>query len=400
MLDILNYINKPDLTKTKIIMLGGRRSGKSTILSTVVHSLNEKVSHLCALNDVTPYGGSSGMQVPLKAKRLEIDEYLRKRNKFGTNSQFIVDMSPSKDQGDFNLIASIQGASQIGLDFVDVPGEWMQEDVSQHATLVKLVKESDVFVIAIDTPYLMQDENPNVNTVWNRTEEIDNLLANIVTEDKADKKLILFVPVKCEKWVNSGEMDKVTARVKQAYRLVINKWVNNPAVEMWVMPVETAGGIEHARLLDAYRFYRDKNDKAGEICSIDPLTDILMLRDGKTLFKYAVDSVEEDPDKSFCLSYTQLPLSWYKTTGKGFKPRNCEQVAYRILHFLVKKEELMSTLKYEKYKDMVWWKRIFSNGGRFGRYLPKYRELISKIPLKSSGDGFERIESMVVCDGD
>ena len=387
----------PDITKTKIIMLGGRRSGKSTILSTVLFSLKEKASHLCAFNDVTPYGSSSGMQIPLKDKRLEIDEYLRKRNKFGNNSQFIVDMSPSMDQGDFNLVASIEGASQIGFDFVDVPGEWMEENHAKHSELVKQVKESDVFVIAIDTPYLMQDENPNINTVWNRTEEIDNLLANIITEDKADKKLILFVPVKCEKWVNSGEIDRVTEKVKQAYRVTINKWVNNPAVEMWVMPIQTAGGLEHTRLLDAYRFYRDKNDKVGEICSIDPLTDILQLRDGKTLFRYAVDSVEEDPDKSYCLSYTQLPLSWYKSTGTGFKPKNCEQIAFRILHFLVKKEELMSTLKYEEYKSKIWWIRIFLSGGRFGRYLPKYRELINNIPIKTTGDGFQRIESMVVC---
>lgn len=376
-------------------MLGGRRSGKSTILSTVMHSLNKNVAHLVALNDVTPYGSSSGMQVPLKDKRLEIDEYLRKRNKFGSNSQFIVDMSPSKDEGDFNLVASIQGASQIGLDFVDVPGEWMVENHDKHATLVQHVKESDVFVIAIDTPYLMQDENPNINTVWNRTEEIDNLLANIVTEDNADKKLILFVPVKCEKWVNCNEVEKVSERVMQAYRTTINKWVNNPAVEMWVMPIETAGGIEHTRLLDGYRFFRDKSDKKGELCSVDPLTDILMLQDGKTLFRQAVDSVESEPDGSLKMSYTQLPLSWYKTTGTGFKPRGCEQVAFHILRFLVQKEENTAALNYEEYRNKPWWKRLFSSGGRFGRYLPKYRELITRIPLKTSGDGFHRLETTV-----
>lgn len=385
-----------DLSRTKIIMLGGRRSGKSTILSTVVHSLNDKVSHLCGLNDATPYGSSSGMQIPLRDKRREIEEYLNKRNKFGSNSQFIVDMTPSEDQGDFNMVASIQGASQIALDFVDVPGEWMEEASDHHSTVVQHVKESDVFVIAIDTPYLMQDKNSNINAVWNRTEEIDNLLSNINVEEKDDKKLILFVPVKCEKWVNAGEVDKVTERVKQAYRLIINKWVNNPSIEMWIMPIETAGGLESARLLDAYRFHRDNNDKVGEICSIDPLTDIILLRDGKTLFRYAINFVEDEPDKSFYLSYTQLPMSWYKTNGKGFKPRNCEQVAYRILHFLVKKEEVMATLKYEEHRNKSWFRRIFSSGGRFGRYLPKYRELMGKLPIKTSGDGFQRIETMVI----
>lgn len=377
-------------------MLGGRRSGKSTILSTVVHSLNRKVSHLVALNDVTPYGSTSGMQhVPLKDKRLEIDEYLRKRKTFGENSQFIVDMSPNVDQGDYNLKVSIHGASQIQLDFVDVPGEWMMENHEKHAKLVEHVKESDVFIIAIDTPYLMQDENPNINTVWNRTDEIDNMLSQICTEDEVDKKLILFVPIKCEKWINNGNIDNVTEKVKQAYRLTINKWVNNPAVEMWIMPIQTAGGIEHTRLLDAYRFYRDKADKVGELCSIDPLTDILLLRDGKTIFRNAVDAVDVQPDQSLYLSYTQLPLSWYKSTGVGFKPKHCEQVAYHILRFLVRKEEEAAALKFAQHRNKPWWIRIFCNGGRFGRYLPIYQDLVKKIPLKTSGDGFARLESVI-----
>lgn len=387
---------KEDFTRTKIIMLGGRRSGKSTILSTVIHTLNDGASHLCTFNDATPYGASSGMQVSLIDKRREIDSYLRKRGKFGKNSQFIVDMSPSLNQGDYNIVASVKGASKIGLDFVDVPGEWMESEHQTTSGLLDHVKESDVFIVAIDTPYLMQDENPNINSVWNRTDEITNLLSEMKINADEDKKLVIFVPVKCEKWAQENRMDEVTQRVKESYKTFINSWVDNKAVEIWVMPILTVGGLTHTSLLDAYRFFKTEKDKIGEICSIEPLTGILRLKDGKTLFESSVHSVESDPDKSYCISYTQIPLSWYKCeSDEGFNPRFCEQVAYHILRFLVEKETILSQQKYEKYRDEPWWKRIFSSGGRFGKYLPIYRELIKSIPIKSSGDGFTRVTEVV-----
>lgn len=385
-----------DITRTKIIMLGGRRAGKSTILATLIHALNNDASHLCAFNDNTPYGASSGMQVSLIDKRREVENYMLNRTKFGKNSQFIVDMSPNVGEGNYNIVASVKGASRIGLDFVDVPGEWMKENHENHLTLQKHVEESDVFVIAIDTPYLMHEDNTNVNSVWNRIEEITNLMSHMKIGDDIDRKLVLFVPVKCEKWVNEGKIEQVTEKVKLAYRTMINTWVDNNAVDMWIMPIVTAGGIEHTRLLDAYRFYRTEKDKVGEICSQDPLTGIIMLKDGKTLFDTMVDSIESYPDESYYISFTQIPLSWYKTCGEGkFKPCLCEQVAYHILRFLVKKEEELASQKYQDHRNKPWYKRWFSSGGRFGRYLPIYKELIKKIPIKLGGDGFAKIDSHI-----
>lgn len=383
---------KEELTRTKIIMLGGRRSGKSTILATLINAFNENASHLCTFTDNTPYGASSGMDVTLTDKRREIYNYMMKRSKYGSNSQFVVDMSQNVGQGDYNIVASVSGASQIGFDFVDVPGEWMWEQHEFHGTLKTHVEQSDVFVIAIDTPYLMQNENDCVNTVWNRIDEITNLINNLKIEDEADRKLIIFVPVKCEKWVNEGRIEEVTNRVKLAYRLLINHWVENKSVNLWIMPIVTAGAIEHTQLLDGYRFFRTKEDKVGDICSMDPYTQILRLRDGKTLSDTEVESVDTKPCKDFEINYTQIPLSWYKICGQGkYKPALCEQVAFHILKFLVEKEEELSSEKYKTYRNKPWWIRIFSSGGRFGKYLNIYKDLIGKIPIKQNGDGFTKI---------
>lgn len=387
----------------QILMLGGRRSGKSSILASILYSLGENMAdNLCSFTDQTDYSGSDGIGVPLHTKRIEIDNYLRTRQKTGANSNFLVDMTPSKGKSTYNLETQIKGASKVSFDFVDVPGEWMEATSPNYNTQKDLVTKSDVFVIAIDTPYLMQEENENINTVYNRVEEITNLLANIQIEnEEIDRKLIILCPVKCEKWTQSKRADEVTAKVCCAYRKLINNWVNHKSVDIWVMPIETAGGIVHSKLLDGYRVFRSDKDKFGELCSINDLTNQIMMKDGKILSRSSVYSIESEPDKSLFFDFTQLPLSWYVTNGKGFSPSSCEQPAYHILKFLVEKEEKATIAQKIEIDGAPWWKRWWLTiwSPPFGKYLKAYEELISKMEhlhmIRTNGDGFKKIENVI-----
>ena len=389
-----------EISHTKIIMLGGRRTGKSTILASVIHALNNKASHLCTFSDKTPYDASTGMSVSLIDKQYEIRNYIHTRAGHSFNTQFTVNFDETQTvvEGDFNIEASIKGAARIGLDFVDVPGEWMRPANPNHKGLVTHVSEGDVFIIAIDTPYMMYEDNSSVGEVWNRSVEITELMNSMKIEDVNDRKQIIFAPIKCEKWAREGRIDEVVSKVLHLYRVLINTWVGQKAVEMWVMPILTAGGLEHTRMLDGYRLFKTEQDEEGEgeLCSRDPLTDVLLLQNGGTTTEGKVYKVESDPDRSLYISSTRLPLSWYRVCGDGkYKPRFCEQIAFHILRFLVEKEENAAKLKYEEHRNKPWYKRIFSRGGRFGRYLPIYRDLINRIPLKVSGDGFMRINEYV-----
>lgn len=387
----------------QILMLGGRRAGKSSILASILYSLGENMAdNLCSVTDQTDYSVNDGLGIPLHAKRIEIDNYLRTRQKVGANSNFLVDMTPNKGQSTYNLSTQIEGASKVLFNFVDVPGEWMEATSSSHNPLKELVTKSDVFVIAIDTPYLMQEENENINTVYNRVEEITNLLANIqIANEDIDRKQIILCPVKCEKWTQNNQGEEVTNRVCTAYRKLINNWVNHQSVDIWVMPIETAGGIVHSKLLDGYRVFKSEKDKFGELCSINDLTGQIMLKDGKILPQKSVYLVESEPDKSLFIDFTQLPLSWYVTNGKGFTPSLCEQPAYHILKFLVEKEEKATIVQKNKVDDAPWWKRWWLKiwSPPFGKHLKAYEELISKMErqhlIKSNGDGFRKIEDVI-----
>lgn len=385
----------------QILMLGGRRSGKSSILASILYSLgNNSADSLCAVADKTDYASSDG--IPLHAKRIEIDNYLRTRKNVGTNSNFLVDMTPNKGEGTYNLVMQISGSKDVCFDFVDVPGEYMEAKSPNHSRLIEHVKNSDVFIIAIDTPYMMQDENPNINTIYNRTEEITNLLANItIANDTIDRKLIILCPVKCEKWTQGNKAEDVTDRVLIAYRNMINNWVGNPAVDIWVMPIETVGGISHSKLLDGYRVFKTEKDKTGELCSINPLTQQIMLKDGKILAQKSVYQIESEPDKSLFFDFTQLPLSWYETNGRGFLPVFCEQPAYHILRFLVRKEEIATKMAKGKIDDKPWWKKWWLKiwSPPFGQYLEAYQKLIAEFDrmnhIKSQGDGFRKVVQII-----
>lgn len=381
----------------QILMLGGRRSGKSSILASIVYALGQN-SELFSVTDQTDYTVRDGLGVSLKTKRVEIDNYLKARKNVSQNSHFLVDMTPNNATGIYNLETQIQGKCKVSFDFVDVQGESMEVTSKFHNEVKDLVTKSDVFVVAIDTPFLMQDINENINTVWNRTEEITDLLANIrIENEEVDKKLIILCPVKCEKWTQSGQADKVTERVRSVYKKMINNWASHPAVDIWVMPIETAGGIVHSKLLDGYRLFRGKDDRTGVLCSKNEMTGQIMLGNGEIIPPSKDIFTEPEPDKSLFFDFTQIPLSWYKVNGRGFSPARCEQPAYHIFRFLVKKEEKAVLIEQQAIDDAPWWKRWWKKlwSPPFGRYLAAYSNLINKMEeehlIKTSGDGFMKI---------
>lgn len=400
----------------QILMLGGRRSGKSSILASIVHALGQN-SELFSITDQTDYTTRDGLGIPLKAKRIEIDNYLKERKNASQNSHFLVDMSANEGTGKYNLETQIKGKCTVRFDFVDVKGESMEVTCSDHKEVKDLVTQSDVFIVAIDTPYLMQDINENFNTVWNRTVEITELLSHIKIEnEEIDKKLIILCPVKCEKWTQSGQADEVTKRVCAAYKQMINNWGAHPAVDIWIMPIETAGGIVHSKLLDGGRLFRGKDDRTGVLCSKNDLTGQIMLGNGEIvpltddctieLFKDSEsksnpeEEKKDEPDK-LKFDYTYIPLSWYKVNGKGFSPARCEQPAYHIFRFLVKKEEKAVLMEQREVESAPWWKRWWKKlwSPPFGSYLAAYSSLIDKMEeqhlIKTSGDGFLKIESII-----
>lgn len=386
----------------QIIMLGGRRAGKSSILSSILHSLeHETPGDLFTVKQKISYSSNDeadGVSCSLRDKRNEMDSLLRKRAKIGKNANFLVDMTASKAESIYSLELNIKGTSPVELDFIDVPGETM-EDGKNDKTRAKL-KDCDVFIIAIDTPYMMQD-NECVNNVYNRVDEITGMMTEqSIYSNELDRKLIIFCPVKCEKWIREGKSNLVTERVCQTYRTLINTWVNHSShfVDFLVMPIQTVGGLEHVKMLDGYRCFSSQSDKYGKLCSINEITDQLFLSDGTISDESCFDRVEEA--KELNMNGVTIPLSWYKVNGQGFSPKNSEQPAFHILKFLVEKETRIVEEKKRNIDNSPFLLRLIRNWiSPFGKYLEAYRNVIAQLDstgkIKLGFDGFYKISNII-----
>lgn len=406
--ELLNDNSTPKvIMEHKILMMGGRRAGKSTILSSILSSLRQTPGAICTILDRTDY--TQMIETPqglipmptLDIKQREVVNYMKKKC---LNTNFLVDMSPSEGKASYKLEVSAND-SAIDFEFVDVPGEWMRANVSDHERLREEVKATDIFVIAIDTPFLMNedDEDNSINEVYNRIYEITQVLANIQIENNADRKQIMLCPVKCEKWARNNRIDEVVNKVQIAYRDLINRWVDKPEMTIRIMPIQTVGGMESERMLPALLYFKDDVDPTGVSCSMDPNTGMYIDKDGKVLRETSSSSVEED--KSWCIDYTDIPLSWYKLNGAGYSPVHCEQVGYHILKFLVEKEENVIKMKAESEAARLndygklkrWWTSLWKP--TFGVYLPKWKEVITQLTeaklIKEQGDGFVVVKNKI-----
>lgn len=415
--------------KHRVLMLGGRRSGKSSILSSVLYSLQQtqgevknKTNFDCAITDTTDYEHQF-IETPrgteklpeLREKRLETHSYILRHRDMG-NKIFTVDMTPTYGKGTYSINVTINAEAQINFDFVDVPGEWMK--AGENGMLKEEIKKSDVFIIAIDTPFLMQQSedpseqeiNENVNLIYNRLDEIVDALEHLQfggADENAkngadeDKKLILLCPVKCEKWALSGLSEEVTERVKIAYDRLLTRWVADPRVDIRIMPIQTAGGLESARMLPASLLYRSDDQEKGESCSVDPNTGMIILADGLTIRPKEQYQIMADGKAK--IDHFDIPLSWYRVNGRSFKPMYCEQPAYNIIEFLLNKEENViktkACIEQGKLREMNWfsrWIKIIFNP-TFGQYLPKFRDFVNALKnsglIKYEGDGFEVVKA-------
>lgn len=408
--DIKENIKKPQVNmKHKVLMMGGRRAGKSTILSSILSQLCDNTpGTICTIIDRTDYTQeietpSGRIPLPtLAIKQNEIKQYLKKKQK---NTEFLVDMSPNYGQVSYILEVSANN-SAIDFEFIDVPGEWMRANVADHAQLRKFVEESDVFVIAIDTPFLMDtdnDEGVSVNLVYNRIKEITQAMATMKINAPTDLKQIILCPVKCEKWVQNGKAEEVVQKVLKSYRDLINRWVSCPEVTIQIMPIQTVGGFEASRMLPAKLYFKDDNDPTGTSCSVDPLTGIIIDKNGKSLRPIEGSFIQDDP--FWVIDYIDIPLSWYMLNDKGYAPKYCEQPGFHILKFLVEKEENAIREKAEAERKKLndanpfvkWVRRIFTP--TFGQYLPIWKGVITQLSngnhIKTDGDGFCYVRSKV-----
>jgi len=292
----------------RVLMCGGHRIGKTSIMAAIQKNVQEKFPSGDIVLDMEK---SNSLVLYRKAQ----EEVFGPEH--GEDVTWIAATMPTMQKDDYRCRVYLKDRkSDLELSFTDIPGEWFLDSMYQEE-VISLIKESQILVIAIDSPHLMEKEG-KYHQVFNRaaliTEEIQKAL-----QGSKEQRMVLFVPLKCERYKNRGRMGELLSQVKEGYGDLVG-YLTAPErsglYTIGVTPVITMGGMEFLR------FLRPVDEEGNPVCDSAglPLKDV-------------------DIDKRT----GRLIMNWmaqyqYLTDAYGdhyYEPKDCEQPLIYILLFLI-----------------------------------------------------------------
>lgn len=133
--------------------------------------------------------------------------------------------------------------------FYDFPGGWIIPGDSNNRIVIDIVKGSAVIIVAINTPYLMEFDGKYIDEGC-AVDEIEWVLRRGLEGD-SNERLILFVPIKCEKYLATPEeRDNLHKAVKKAFQNTLMLTANplyRDRLAIALLPVKTVGNAEFRR---------------------------------------------------------------------------------------------------------------------------------------------------------
>lgn len=330
------------MANLKVLMMGGRRCGKTSALASLfdqmIHGKTNEVLTVCDTTILEEKNGEK--QDSLTNKRLELNQFINK----GGNSTFLVDISPTNSFWDYTLQIQIPGTDKrMDILFRDSAGEFFDAGGVHHNEVVEFIKDCDVFVVVIDTPYLMSENKVEAEAA-NVIDSIHTFLMQIDHEDGRRAKQVIFVPIKCEKWVKEGNIDKVVDTVETYYSATIKDLKASNKTEISIIPIETAGDIFFSDLRDPYILHNSLTNKVVKCSKISDR--LVTLNDGKNHKVTEGEVVNEDPEGIFIIGGNSTGITrraaWFNLPHDHkakYSPHNCEQLPLHIIRFMFNKKK-------------------------------------------------------------
>ena len=348
-----------------VMMFGGRRCGKTSVIT----AMNRNFEDVFGLtSDLVIAADDFDTMVAIEEKEQDIDSFFQKRP-FG---EFNTDGRPTADGTEYLFELQIKGKSskrdRITLSLYDFPGEWLTSNSKEKNELLKeRMSSCGIIMIAIDTPYLMEpfsDVQKSEHTVgtWNDRrnycKRITQMIkTNFAPNEGPDPKMILFVPLKCEKYYANGVMGLVNLKIQEAYKDLLNftnAGENRGCYELVIAPILTFGK-------DTVVFTRFKTDEDGE-----PIMD----------------------ERGRCPT---VPLFKFENRSNTYSPQFCEQPLLYALSYLL--SQMYKVKKSEREKSNIFGRLWQSLGETFGNWASVEDFLLQfekiKTKLKLSGDGYQ-----------
>jgi GTPase SAR1 family protein len=215
----------------KVCMMGPRQVGKTSILTAIFKNAGDFLTGSSIV--LTPDGLTTNC---LNEKDSELRRIFHVKS-FDEKPNIGIDAT--SDVTDFKFNLRISNAN-INLIIKDYPGEFLKDRQEQ---VNEFVSEANAVFIAIDTPHLIE-ENGIYNEKKNSVSLVTTYFKDNFSSQKMGNKLIILIPLKCEKYFNENRMDEVRNKVEESYKELITFFQEQKGKIACVLaPIKTVGGI-------------------------------------------------------------------------------------------------------------------------------------------------------------
>lgn len=385
------------MSEIKVMMFGASRSGKTSILASMLEGCNKNLAkyglQLRAEDEDSSFSKATGRMMDLcdtesPRPRMTTLYGTQEIKKYRFKLSYLDDTKARK-----NTIV-----------ICDVPGEkYAKEDNKSIEVLEKEFQESQIVIVAVDTPALLWTGNAGQN--YQRLISCNSGLNSLVQHlgkaidenrrnDNKCLKSIIFAPIKCEKYLHQ-DADKfkrdIRAAIECVYKDVLD-YVKPLKSKVSIIPMETIGGVHfhHYSEDEAMKvliFNPKSNDITFDIyeeetaleppvvaeiipgvklsrCEMLDEHTVLLARNG-CAYKLREDDFLISTGKMAKYPYVYsegkaIPYIWYKSNGQGFCQKNCEKALYEVIKLVVQEITASSKLDINRLInwDLGFWETI------------------------------------------
>ena len=225
-------------------MLGPSGVGKTAFLAVASRALGPTTN----LTDLVLWAEPESEAILAKHYK-SLEELVKKFSSLG-NSGVKGTAAPQDFVFQFDRKSLFGKRQSLSLKFIDVPGGYLSNPLApdKRDYYVDVVSKSGATIIVVDTLALMHS-NGKFNEQRNQVKEVTRLVKDAYDKSANEsKKLIIFVPIKCETYLQEGKNPQdihKALKSTDAYDELLRGYLLPKALDVAVVvtPVKTVGSV-------------------------------------------------------------------------------------------------------------------------------------------------------------